>query len=95
MCKLGPGTVLFFTGPLPHSNIHVKIFPSRLCMKMLSFLFVRAWAMPHMSYLSWGIPFPIWTPDYISLIGKTNFLGRDRDREIRLIKTHYETETEK
>ena len=29
------------------------------------------------------------------LIGETNFLGRDRDREIRLIKTHYETETEK
>ena len=26
---------------------------------------------------------------------ETNFLGQDRDREIRLIKTHYETETEK
>ena len=26
---------------------------------------------------------------------ETNFLGRDRDREIRLIKNHYETETEK
>ena len=26
---------------------------------------------------------------------ETNFLGRDRDREIRLIKIHYETETEK
>ena len=29
------------------------------------------------------------------LIGETNFLGRDRDQEIRLIKTYYETETEK
>ena len=26
---------------------------------------------------------------------ETNFLGRDREREIRLIKNHYETETEK
>ena len=26
---------------------------------------------------------------------ETNFLGRDRDREIRLMKFHYETETEK
>ena len=26
---------------------------------------------------------------------ETNFLGRDRDREIRLIKTYYETETKK
>ena len=26
---------------------------------------------------------------------ETNFLGRDRDREIRLKKIHYETETEK
>ena len=29
------------------------------------------------------------------LIGETNFLGRDQDREIRLIKTYYETKTEK
>ena len=29
------------------------------------------------------------------LIGETNFLGRDQDREIRLMKIHYETETEK
>ena len=26
---------------------------------------------------------------------ETNFLGRDRDQEIRLMKIHYETETEK
>ena len=26
---------------------------------------------------------------------ETNFFGRDRDREIRLMKIHYETETEK
>ena len=30
-----------------------------------------------------------------ALIGETSFLGRDLDQEIRLIKTHYETETEK
>ena len=32
---------------------------SRICMKMLSFLFVRSWAMPRMLYLSCGIPFPV------------------------------------
>ena len=26
---------------------------------------------------------------------ETNILGQDRDREIRLMKIHYETETEK
>ena len=26
---------------------------------------------------------------------ETNFLGRDRDQEIRLMKIHYETKTEK
>ena len=39
---------------------------SRLCMKMSSFLFVRACAMPRILYLSCGIPFPVWTPDNIS-----------------------------
>ena len=41
-------------------------FPGRLCMKMLSFLFVRAWAMPRILYSSYGIPFPVWTPGIIS-----------------------------
>ena len=36
------------------------------CMKMLSFLFVQAWAIPRTSYLSCGVPFPFWTPDNIS-----------------------------
>ena len=31
----------------------------------------------------------------IALIGETNFLGQDREQEIRLTKTYYETETEK
>ena len=39
---------------------------SHVCMKMSSFLFVRAWAMPHTSYLSCGIPFTVWTPGIIS-----------------------------
>ena len=30
---------------------------------MLSFLFVCAWAMPHVLYLSCGIPFLVWTTD--------------------------------
>ena len=38
---------------------------SRLCMKMLSFLFVRAWAMLRTSYLSCGIPFPVQMPGII------------------------------
>ena len=32
---------------------------SRLCMKMLSFLFVRVWTMLRTLYLSCGIPFPV------------------------------------
>ena len=32
---------------------------SRLCMKMSSFLFVRACAMPRMLYLSCGIPYQV------------------------------------
>ena len=39
---------------------------SPLCMKMLSFQFVRAWSMPRISYLSCRIPFPVWTPGIIS-----------------------------
>ena len=50
----------------PHSNINVKFCTSRLCMKMSSFLFVCAWAMPRILYISWGVPFPVWTPDNIS-----------------------------
>ena len=38
---------------------------SRLCVKMLSFLCVRAWAMPRILYLLFGIPFPAWTPGII------------------------------
>ena len=52
--------------PWPHSNINVKFCTNRLCMKMPSFLFVRAWAMPRILYLSCGVPFPVWTPDNIS-----------------------------
>merc|ERR1711954_548160 len=52
--------------PCPNSNIYVKLCTSRLCMKMLSFLFVCAWAMPRILYLSCGVPFPVWTPDNIS-----------------------------
>ena len=36
--------------------------------------------------------------DFIDILSgwdETNFLGQDRDREIRLMKIHYETETEK
>ena len=35
-------------------------------MKISSFPFVRTWAMPHISYLSCGVPFPVWTRDNIS-----------------------------
>ena len=45
--------------PLPHSNINVKFCTSRLCMKMSSFLFVRAWAMPRILYIACGVPFPV------------------------------------
>ena len=39
---------------------------TRLCMKMLSFLFERAWAMPRKLHLSCGIPYPVWMPGIIS-----------------------------
>ena len=39
---------------------------SRLCMKMLSFLFVRAWAMSRKLHLSCGIPFLVWMPGIVS-----------------------------
>ena len=55
-----------WTSPLPHSNINVKFCSSHLCTKMLSSLFVHAWAMPHILYLSCGVPFPVWTPENIS-----------------------------
>ena len=32
---------------------------SHLCLKMLSFLLLRAWTMPRKIYLSCGIPFPV------------------------------------
>ena len=52
--------------PWPLSNINVRFCTSRLCIKMLSFLFVCAWSMPRILYLSCGVPFPVWTPDNIS-----------------------------
>ena len=52
--------------PWPHSNINVKFCTSRLCMKMSSFLFVHALAMPRILYIACGVPFPVWTPDNIS-----------------------------
>ena len=52
--------------PCPPSIIYVRFCTSCLCMKMLSFPFVRAWAMPRILYLSCGVPFPVWTPDNIS-----------------------------
>ena len=39
---------------------------SRLCLKMSSFLFLRAWTMPRIIYLSCGIPFPVWALGIIS-----------------------------
>ena len=39
---------------------------SRICMKMSSFLYVHAWSMVCILYLSCGIPFQVWTPDNIS-----------------------------
>ena len=45
--------------PWPHSNINLKFCTSCLCMKMSSFLFVRAWALPRILYLSCGVPFPV------------------------------------
>jgi len=47
-------------------------------MKMSSFLFVRTWAMPRISYLSCGVPFPVWTHDDISgLILVVPWLSRE------------------
>ena len=41
-------------------------------------------------------PFPMVKNDFFEAgWDETNFYGRDQDREIRLMKIHYETETEK
>ena len=49
-----------------------KACTSRLCMKMSSFMYARACAMPRTLYSSCGIPFPLWTPDNISSL--TSFM---------------------
>ena len=48
------------------SSVCASSMSSCLCLKMLSFMFVRAWAMPLILYLSWGIPFLVWMPGIIS-----------------------------
>ena len=57
----------FLQIPCPHSNIHVNIYPSRLCMKMSSFLCVhgqcRVYYIYHMEfYFQFGhlITYPVW-----------------------------------
>ena len=54
--------------PCPHSIIYVKLYTSRLCTKMLFFLFVCAWAMLHILYLSCRVLFPVMTPYNISCL---------------------------
>ena len=48
-------------------------------------------ALAYIGEKSRGIFFSSWDSGW----DETNYLGRDRDREIRLMKFHYETETEK
>ena len=55
------GTVQNMSSALCASSIY-----SCLDMKMLSFLSVHTWAIPRTSYLSYGIPFPVWTSRIIS-----------------------------
>ena len=52
-----------YTSPLAPLLYNVKLCTSRLCMEIMSFQFVQAWAV----YLSCGVPFPVWTPDNISI----------------------------
>ena len=59
-----PAPCVLWLPPLQYK--YVKICLSRLYMKMLSFLFVRAWARPCTLYVSCGIPFPVLTSDKIS-----------------------------
>ena len=58
---------------------------SRLCMKMSSFLFVRAWSMSHILYSSCGIPLLVWKPDNISGLTDNN-VELMITRKIKLIK---------
>ena len=51
---------------IPQSTICQPLCVLCIYMKMLSFLFLRAWAMPHVLHLSCGIPFPVKTPGIIS-----------------------------
>ena len=59
---------------------------SRLCMKMLSFLFVRAWTMPRVLYLSLEFQGPL-APEGASL---TNILAT---LEIFLMTSHRDSHT--
>ena len=61
-----------FLVPYPHFLIHLKLCTSRLCMKMSSFMYASACAMPRTLYWSCGILFSLWTPDNIS--GLTSFM---------------------
>ena len=69
VCPLSRGlsktstTVFHFYKPLGplQCNIHIKIIPSHLCMKILYFLYVFACAMTCILYLLCGILFPVGT----------------------------------
>ena len=52
--------------------IHLRLCTSRLCMKMLSFLYACACAMSRTLYSSCGILFPVWAHDNIP--GLTSFV---------------------
>ena len=65
-------TKLWAFSPLPPLSYTFKACTSRLCMKMSSFMYARACAMPRTLYSSCGILFPLWTPDNIS--GLTSFM---------------------
>ena len=52
---------------------------------MSSFMFVRAWAMPRILYLSWGIPFQVWTPGIISDLTGVAVMVRSHQIEFQVI----------
>ena len=58
------------------SAVCVVSMYSRLYLKMLFFLFMLAWAILRVLYLSCEIPFRVWIPDNIS-VSTTYFLFVD------------------
>ena len=67
---------MFSNSKIPQSGLCPALCVLRQCTVV--FLFVRVWAMPRILHLSYGVSFPVWTPDNIyGLISVVPWLSRE------------------